>query len=208
RVWQFVRHRPIATLAPIFVAGALVGLYARNYYRGTPAPRSYWEAAMYCPYPDGWFVATPGSLWADHLTPRAVDDFSEKMLFQGFTIYAVLVAAGGHAWRREFPGRGLVLASLGTAAVLALLVTRFGGNVSIWFLIHQLVPGANAFRAVGRIAFDVYMFGTIGGLVGLQSLVNDKVRRPRARGIVFVAVAALMMLEQGRPNPESFDKRE
>ena len=124
---------------------------------------------MYCPYPDGWFVATPGSLWADHLTPRDVEEFSEKMLFQGFTIYAVFLVAGWYAWRRQFPNRGLVLAALGTALVLALVVTRWGGNVSFWYLVHQLVPGANAFRAVGRIAFAAYMFGTIGGLVGVQA---------------------------------------
>src|SRR5262249_14247323 len=142
KAWEFVRTRPVATVAPLLVAGLVVGLYAHNYYHGTPAPRTYYEAAMYCPYPDGWFVATPGSLWADHLTYRSVDDFSEKMLFQGLTMYAVFVAAGWYAWRRRFLGTGLVVASLATAAVLALLVTRFGGNVSPWFLVHQLVPGA------------------------------------------------------------------
>ena len=163
---------------------------------------------MYCPYPDGWLVATPGSLWADHLTPRDVNNFSEKMLFQGFMLDAAMLAAGWYAWRRRFPYRGLVLATLGTSLVLALVVTRWGGNLSLWFAVHQLVPGANAFRAVGRIALVAYMFGTIGGLVGVQSLLSEKVTSPRIRSLVFGLIAILMILEQVRPRPEHFDKRE
>jgi len=208
RLWQFARRRPVAMLVPLLLAGTVIGAYARNYYRGTPGDRSYLEAAMYCPYPDGWLVATPGSLWADHLTPRDVNNFSEKMLFQGFMLDAAMLAAGWYAWRRRFPYRGLVLATLGTSLVLALVVTRWGGNLSLWFAVHQLVPGANAFRAVGRIALVAYMFGTIGGLVGVQSLLSEKVTSPRIRSLVFGLIAILMILEQVRPRPEHFDKRE
>ena len=207
RVRDFIRRRPVATFVPLLAAGLVLGLYARNFYQGTPSPRAYWEAAMYCPYPDGWFVATPGSLWADHLTPRHPGAFPEKAVFQGFAIYATILLAGWYAWRRSFPNRGLVVAGVGTAAVLALLGTRWGKNVSLWYLVHQLVPGANAFRAIGRVAFAAYLFGLIGGLVGLQSLVNDRIARPRSRTLVFVFFAAAMMLEQVRPFPESFDKR-
>jgi hypothetical protein len=208
RVWQFVRSRPMAIVIPVLVAGVVVGLYARNFYRGTPGSRAYWEAAMYCPYPDGWFVATPGSLWADHLTPRDESDFPEKALFQGFAVYGVFVAASWYAWRQRFPARGLVLAGVGTAAIMALLATRWGGNVSLWFLVNAIVPGANAFRAIGRIAFAAYMFGLICGLVGLQELLTQRISRPRARTLAFAVIAALMILEQVRPFPESFDKRE
>jgi hypothetical protein len=207
RVWEFVRRRPLATAVPVLAAGLVVGAYARNFYVGAPGPRAYWEAAMYGPYPDGWFVATPGSLWADRLTSRHPDDFPEKMLFQGFAVYGVFLAAGWYAWRQGFPQRGLVLAGVGTAAILMLCVTRWGSNVSLWFLIHQVVPGANAFRAIGRIAFAAYMFGLIGGLVGLQSLVMDRVSRPRMRTVIFGVVTGLMIAEQVRPFPESFDKR-
>src|SRR5262245_39641757 len=211
RVRQFGREQPLSIFVPLRLAGGVVGAYARNFYKGTPSPRAYWEAAMYCPYPDGWFVATPGSLWADHLTPRSPDDFPEKALFQGCAVYAVFLAAGWYALRRQDrPGilsplsasergaggersrpdapprplpltaspqqrggdRGLVLANVGTAAILALLVTRWGYDVSLWFLVHQTVPGANAFRAVGRIAFVAYLFGMVGGLVGVQALVT------------------------------------
>ena len=208
RFRQFGARRPVAALVPLLVAGAVVGAYARNYYRGTPGDRSYLEAAMYCPYPDGWVVATPGSLWADHLTPRNVNDFSEKMLFQGVVLDAVFLAAGWYAWRRRPVSRGLVFCTLGTTVVLALVVTRWGGNLSLWFLVHQVVPGANAFRAVGRVALVAYMFGTIGGLVGVQSLFTEKVRNPRIRSVIFGLIAALMIVEQVRPRPESFDKRD
>jgi hypothetical protein len=208
RLWQFIRTRPVAVVTPLLIAGTIVGAYARNYYRGAPGDRSYLEAAMYCPYPDGWFVATPGSLWADHLTPRSVNDFSEKMLFQGFVLDAIFLAAGWYACRRRSPNRGLVLATLGTALVLVILVTRWGGNISLWFLVHQVVPGANAFRAVGRIALVVYMFGTIGGLVGLESFLTVSVRNAKLRSLIFAAIAILVVLEQVRPRPESFDKRD
>jgi hypothetical protein len=197
----------MATVIPLLAAGLVLGLYARNFYRGTPGSRAYWEAAMYCPYPDGWFVATPGSLWSDQLTWRHPDEFPEKMLFQGFAMYAVFVIAGWYAWRNRFPGRGLTLAAVGTAAVLMLLVTRWAWDVSLWFLVNRLVPGANAFRAVGRIAFAAYLFGLIGGLVGVQSLVNSRVPRPRTRSFLFALIASAMILEQVRPFPESFDKR-
>jgi hypothetical protein len=147
-------------------------------------------------------------LWDDHLTFRHRDAFPEKSLFQGFTIYAVFAAAAWYALRHRFPARGLVLAGLGSAGVMVVLATRVGGDVTFWFLVHLTVPGANAFRAIARIAFVVYLFGMFGGLVGLQALVNDRVGRPRTRAVLFAVIAGLIMLEQVRPFPESFEKRE
>ena len=208
RVWTFIRHKPLATVIPLVIAGLAVGAYARNYYKGTPTHRAYWEAAMYCPYPDGWFVASPGSPWSDHLTPRPPSDFPEKMLFQGFTLYAVFVAAGWYAWRRRFPSRPLVIAGIGTAAAMMLLVMRWGGDVSLWYLVHQIIPGANAFRAVGRIAFVAYMFGLIGGLVGVQALLTEHVPRLGLRTAIIGLIALLMIAEQIRPFPPHFNKQE
>jgi hypothetical protein len=208
RLGVFIRRYPIAVLLPVAIAGVAVGLYARNFYRGAPSPRAYWEAAMYCPYIDGWFVATPGSLWADHLTYRHWGAFPEKALFQGFAVYAVFLLAGWHAWRSRFPGRGLVLAGLGTALVLAILGTRWGYNFSLWYVVHQLVPGANAFRAIGRIAYSVYLFGLIGGLVGVQALVDQRISREKTRCAIYAVLFAFMVAEQVRPFPEYFDKEE
>ncbi len=208
RIRAFVRRRPVATILPVLVAALVVGAYARNFYRGTPRPRTYWEAATYGPYIDGWFVAAPGSLWSDHLTPRFVDDFAEKMLFQGFATYGVVLVAGWYAWRRQFAHRGMVIACLGTMLTLMLSVTRWGGDVSLWYLIHQIVPGANAFRAIGRIAFVAYMFGLIGGLVGVQAFLTERVARPGVRSAAFAMLAVLMIVEQIRPFPDHFNKQE
>ena len=79
RVWDFFRRRPLATVLPVLAAGAIVGLYARNFYHGVPGTRAYWEASMYCPYPDGFLVATPGSGWADHLIPRDAGCFPKAV---------------------------------------------------------------------------------------------------------------------------------
>src|SRR5262245_27062093 len=40
RVREFVRRRPLATAIPLLAAGLVVGLYAHNYYRGTPDNRA------------------------------------------------------------------------------------------------------------------------------------------------------------------------
>jgi hypothetical protein len=208
RVWQFMRSRPMATIVPLLVAGVVVGLYARNFYRGTPGTRAYWEAAYFCPRPDCWFTATSGSLWADHLTLRDPAEVTEKAVFQGFAIYFVFALAGWHAWRHQFPGRGLTLAGIGAGALLALLATNWGGQATLWYFVFRLVPGADAFRAVGRIAFVVYLFGLVGSLVGFQALITERLKRPKAQSIAFAVIAALVMIEQVRPFPESFDKRE
>lgn len=208
RLWRFVRYRPIALLLPVLIAAIAVGSYARNFYHGAPHHRTWWEAAMYCPYPDGWLTATPGSIWADHLTPRDPGAFPEKAVFQGLAIYAVFGIAGWHALRNRFPGRGLALAGVGTAFVLALLATRWGWNLSLWYFVNAVVPGADAFRAIGRVAFVAYVFGTIGGLIGIQAWVRNRGHSRRSQLLVFAIIAGLMMLEQVRPFPESFDKRE
>jgi hypothetical protein len=208
RVGNFVRRRPLATIAPVLAAGMIVAAYARNFYKGVPEPRAYWQAAAYCPYPDRWFVATPGGLWEDHLSPRPYDAVPEAKLFQGLMVFGVFIAAGWHAWRRRFPGRGLVVATLGTAAILFLSVTSWGYNFCPWYFIHSTVPGANAFRAVGRIAFVGYMFGLIGGLFGAQSLLELRILRQRNRNLAFALIAAIMILEQLRPFPEHFNKQQ
>lgn len=208
RVRTFFRERPIAALVPVLLAGLVVGAYARNFYRGNPERRGYSEAVAYLPPPDAWVVGAPGSLWADHLTARSADSFPEQSLFQGVAVYAVMGLAGWYALRRRFAGHGLVLAGVGSALTLAFLVTQWGRGVSPWFLVHQLVPGANAFRAVGRAAFVAYLLGLVGGLVGVQAFLTDRVARPRWRIAIFLGIAGLMAIEQVRWDPESFDKEE
>jgi len=150
----------------------------------------------------------PGNIWGDRLTTRDVEEFPEKMLFPGFTVYGIFLVGGCYALRRNFAQRSLVLACLGTSAVLALLVTRWGYNFSLWLVVHQLVPGANAFRAVGRIVFVIYLLGTVGGLIGVQTLIQANVACPSRRGAIYALIASLLVIEQIRVHPESFDKQE
>jgi hypothetical protein len=101
-----------------------------------------------------------------------------------------------------------VIAAIGTAIALMLIVMKWTGDVSLWYVVHKLIPGANAFRAVGRMSFSVYLFGLIGGLVGVQAWINQKAPRPSTRAIFAGLIAALMVGEQIRPLPESFNKNE
>ncbi|HVK09698.1 MAG TPA: hypothetical protein VM597_13065 [Gemmataceae bacterium] len=204
RVWTFVRTRPVAFGVPVVLAGVVVGGYARTFYKAAPERREYWQAASYAPYIDGWFVAYDGSLWRDVLTPRPVENFSEKQLFQGFGALAVMAVGGWYAYRRRFAGRGLALCGAGTALTLTVLVTKWGYDVSLWFVVHSLVPGANAFRAVGRVAFVVYLFGIIGGTVGFQAWVAD--RFPARGRWLLLGLFALVVVEQLVPRPDSFRK--
>lgn len=206
RVWSFARTRPVATVVPVLLAGLVVGGYARTFYKAAPERREYWQAAGYGPYIDGWFVAQPGSLWADRLTPRPVENFSEKQLFQGVGVYAVMAVGGGYALRRRFEGRGLTLCGVGTALTLVLLVTKWGGDVSLWYVVHSVVPGANAFRAVGRLAFVVYLFGLIGGAVGFQAFVQSRVVSVGRRRWIYGGLLALVVAEQLVPKPDNFVK--
>jgi hypothetical protein len=207
RVWAFARHRPIATVAPILIAGALVAPYARHFYSGNSERRAAHEAAAFAPLLDDWFVAAPESLWADHLTPQPKIDSWERTLFQGFGLYAVYVLGGNAALRQAFPNRNLVRAGLGTALVMAILVTWWGFDPSPWAIVHALVPGANAFRAVGRIVFVIHLFGLGAGLIGFQAFIAAHIAKPRTQQMVFLLIAGLMMIEQYRRHP-SFDPRE
>jgi hypothetical protein len=135
-----------------------------------------------------------------------VENFSEKQLFQGFGALSVMAVGGWYAVRRRFDGRGIALCGVGTALTLFLLVTKWGYDVSLWYVVHSVVPGANAFRAVGRLAFVVYLFGFIGGAVGFQACIDE--RFPNRRRWVFAGVLALVVVEQFIPNPDSFVKSE
>ncbi len=208
RMRGFIRENPVTTMLPLLVAAVLLGFYARNYYRGTPNPRYYSQVSFYLPYPDAWFVAPPGTIWADHLTPRGEDQFAEKTIFVGFVAYGVCLLAGCYAWRHRFPQRNPALASLGTAAILIMLITRWVYDVSLWYPVHQLVPGANAFRAVGRMVFVIHLSGTIGGLLGLQAFVEARVPRPSRRVVLYSLIGLCIAIEQLQFKITSFDKRE
>ena len=208
RVWSFVRHQPVVAILPVLVAGLCLGAYARNFYRGTPERREFAEVARYLPFPDGWIVAPPNSLWADALTPRPMDDFGERCLFQGVVLYALIVLSLRFAVRRVSTSRTLVICCLCTALSMALSVTRFGYEVSPWALVHAYIPGANAFRAVGRAAFVAYLFGLIGGLRGLEEFAERLSWQNRFRNFLVGAVVLAMAIEQYRSPLDSFDKRD
>jgi len=208
RMIAFARQRPMAIALPILIGASVIGLYARTFYQAAPERREYFQAAGYAPYIDGWFVALPGSFWADHQTPRHVDNFSEKLLFQGLGIYLVMGIGGWYALRNRFETRSLALCGVGTAVVLFLLVTRWGYNLTLWYFVHSIIPGANAFRAVGRIAYAVYLFGMIGGLPGCQAFVENRFQSARRRTWIYVGILGVVVCEQLIPKPEQFTKSE
>jgi hypothetical protein len=206
RLVRFVREQWWRLLIPTALVALAVGAYAYPFYRGTPERRDYGNVIPYAPLIDCWFVAVNDNFWKDHLSPRT-DSYDEARLFHGLTAYLVM----GIAWWNARRYQRLQLFTylfLGTAGFLALAVTLFPGNTSLWFVIHTLVPGANAFRAIGRIVLTALLFGGIGGLVGFDDWLRQRRWRPGVRTGVAVLVMLAMIAEQTYYPRESFAKHE
>lgn len=204
--WQWVKRHPVGALLPALGVAAILGLYAKNFYRGAPERRLYENAYHYAPTFDAWFVAPEQSLWEDHLTLR-VDPFDEQRLFHGFTLYGILLLAGVHAWRHR-EQRRLIFLMVGTAFLLCLSITRLPGDWSLWYAVHHVVPGANAFRAIGRIVLAALIFASIGGLVGFQAWLDERISCPKRSILVAWIVLLLIVVEQSRMSRASFAKSE
>ena len=95
RVWVFVRHRPVATIVPILIAGAIVAPYARHFYSGNPERRSPHEAAAFSPAFDDWIVARPGKSVGRPFDAATEGRFlGRERCFRGFLrLYAIYVLA-------------------------------------------------------------------------------------------------------------------
>ncbi len=105
------------------------------------------------PRPESWLNLGPGSLLYGSLTDRfwgpALPFEWTHRLGLGFLTWALVFWGAALALRRrEGPLRLLVLA-FGLAVLLA---TRWPGDGSLWRGVYELVPGATAIRAVGRLA--------------------------------------------------------
>lgn len=154
-------------------------------------------SAVYAPEVRSWIAAGPENVegaWVHGLPfmASAPKDL-ETQLGVGL-VTTVLVLWGLVAGLRERRVPALFLA---TGVVWALLATEFPWRVHLWRTVFDVVPGAGAVRALGRVGFAVAPLGAIG----LAVLADRAARRPW----IAPALLCVVAFEQFRHAP-SFDR--
>jgi hypothetical protein len=178
-VWPLLSHH--------LEAAAVVGLRPWSEVEAFLVPLKAWLN----PSPDGWVYGRLASLPVFARLPFTW----EKQLFLGL-VTSTLCAWGARHGRPQDPARLTLL----TGGVLALLATSWPGGFSLWRVVYELVPGAPAMRAASRIGLLL--------LLPLAILLAGALRRleETGRSRLALALAALVMLEQGQNLPACFDK--
>lgn len=182
------------------VAGVLLVPLARHYLDAAALVGFRdWatEVAPGMPVPQSWIFVGPQNLFYGRLMDSAwftAARTPEGSLGVGLVTTAIAIA--GLWWaRRE---RAAALIAL-TAAVLVVLATVWPPGWSAWRLVHEIVPGAAAIRAVARIGLLVLLALALGFATAVERL--------RARSAVAgILVIGLPILEQLQFVP-SFDKQ-
>jgi hypothetical protein len=172
--------------------------------------RSYGAVIPMIPRLNSWFLSPPQSLWGNILAPlgRHLSMVHEHYLFMGFTVL-ILIALGVYSLRSQPLPQArsqLMMITLSVGGGLFLLsIWWFFGN-SLWRLVHLLVPGATAIRALARISLIIYFYLLLGSLLGVDALVKRYLRGSWRVGVL-VPLSILAMTEQLLINPYSYDKQ-
>lgn len=177
-------------LSPYLAAGKAVGY------------RDFSEAVGMVPRAHSWFYM--GDLnwlygwWARHAPFNRLPAHHEHAIGLGLVLAVVVVVT---LWRERHRPFARLL-GLG-ALTLIVLVTLYRGGVTPWRIVFEIVPGANALRAVSRIG----MLMLIPAAVALAWFVERArtTERRRVRYALF-GVAAFCLVEQGM-SPHSYDKQ-
>lgn len=169
--------------------------------------RSYKEIAGNLPTPAAWL--TPPRFEALREPHNPFDPpLEERWLYNGVVPLVLAgMAVALLARRRLDPGRHrLVLAAMVTASLLILVSLRWPGGVSAWWFVYRLVPGADAVRAVGRVATMVYLFAVVGGVLALDTVLKARFGVAWRHAIV-AALCVVAVGEQVRTDLPCFDPR-
>lgn len=163
-----------------------------DHYREAAAqlgPRPWAEVSCFLPSPLAWLTPAPESwLYGGLAGLVPVDDPCrvEKSLSLGYVTLAASLLGLAIGWRRRPEGRIVAL----TGLALVLFATSIAG-VTLWWGVYQVVPGAIAIRAVGRIVLVALVPAALG-LAYLMAHLETTGRRRLA-----VALAGVCILEQG-----------
>jgi hypothetical protein len=193
-----IRAYPVELAFTLAVCGLLLAPLAIHYLEAARevGQRSYESIEAGLPTPRTWCSMGTGSWlygWLRPFEPSHVVEGARGEHLMGIGLITTAVAVVGLLRRRAsvFP----LLLLLAGCSVVA-LTTNLSPGVSCWRLVHSLVPGAAALRAITRIGLLLLLPASIGVALFVHHC---------KRSWVAVAVVLLCILEQGR-FMETYDK--
>jgi hypothetical protein len=167
------------------------------------AERPFWAVLIFAPRPRALVDFGGDNLMWSWIT-RALDETrttaymnSEHSLAQTPIVTALFTIVTLRLWLRRRDGRldtreALLLA--GAIAVIVIVPFAFKiGNVSLWYLIWAVVPGARAIRTPFRVQLVLGLLTWLMLAYGATRL-HARLAATRARGVATAAVAALAAL--------------
>ncbi len=127
------------------------------------------------------------------------------LLIACMTILALVRRWHGRGWHGLSNRDRVLLLLAGTATVLVVLTLKFG-DVSLWYAIYKVVPGASALRAVGRMLIMVDVVVIILAVWGLQDWGGQGGVCGSERGQIMLAAGCALIIEQVNWSPFKLTK--
>ncbi|KAM3112633.1 hypothetical protein [Phormidesmis sp. 146-33] len=173
--------------------------------------RPFFSASLMLPRLNSWMTPPEGSPWFRLLAPlsRNLPKISEHRLFMGLTIILLtgfVVCLISTKSKFLEPDRRLLIQSCLITALAIFVLSLSLFDYSLWELVHALVPGAKAMRAVARICLLFYFYLLIAVLLGLDSFLRIAIASKKSRLALICTICLFGMSEQLIINPYSFEK--
>ena len=196
----FRRHAPAFAAAAVLFAVLLAPIvYVYLPVLRTSQGRAWAEVASFLPTPANLFWMGPENLvwgWFFQRWPAATVLLRRPELRIGVGLIASLawlaaiVWAVRAVWRPKLDAlTGSIAVAILTGLILQLLMLRWPGDHTAWWLIWRIFPGATAIRAVARLELVV----TLSMAIGIAVLLDRA--HPRWRPLL-AALALLAAIEQ------------
>ena len=168
RLWGFLRSEASWILGGSVVAAlALMPLALQYLHTAETLGSRPWSSHLkYIPRPLGWFLMGPDNwLYGDLQSPdswlirEGGAAYGRSVQSNGWGLVTTLcVGIGFLGYRRIAWVRCLVMAS-----VLAIFATTlWPGELTVWRLVYEYIPGASAVRAVGRLGLLLLLPASVG----------------------------------------------
>lgn len=209
-LWAYARahKRRVAGVVGLW-GGAMLLLFLPYIAVNFGIERKYEECFDNFPTPAAWFTGPKGSRWYDTLDVVRKPAPFECLLFCGFGLYGLLLAAAVHLplmpRAARFPLWPVAVAALVTALVWVLLTLAGSQRGESLWLVTRRIPGGNAIRVVSRVYVIVTLFGWLGMLLWLSAIL-ERLKRPAVGFAVLVPVIAFVVWEQTGFEQMSFER--
>ncbi len=211
-LWRYtVEHkRRVAGVVALWTA-AMAGLFVPYLVVNFGVARQYDDCFNLFPTPAAWFTGPEGSRWYETLGRVRTPAPFECLLFCGFGVYALMLAAAVHLPlmpRDKRPAMwSAAVAGLITAFVWVLLTLATSQTGDSLWRVARLIPGGTAIRVVSRVYVIVYLFGWIGMLLWL-SMILERIERLPVKVAILAPLFAFIVWEQTGFEQASFARRD